>query len=662
MRLWKRNAVLLQPALLILGVQIAEAGTSQYSIQFKEHLKISNALKLTGGHSSSSVSFTCEATWQAAAGSAVHLRVSHSPALDGSRSFLSISLNYGVLRSLRLDEHNQSAVEVIVPLPPQMLKPENEITFSAEQFPVSGSSGEIWTAIEPSSFLSIQYEEARPVLDLRLLPSPLIDSHSYRPKRLSVLMPERPSSQTLEATALLIANYADDVRDEVTVHAVGSIDTTSGPLLIVGTMDEQPVRQLGTRLGIRNRAPLDADEGIISLTQRPGKTFSPTLLVTGNTPKAVLRGVRKLIGRRFEKARTFARVSQDEITDPIPPREWKGFLPPNDRFTLAGMGLKEMEFGSQNAFFLSLPLATTPDTRFLEYGHQMTLAFRFAPGVGTEHAILDVGLNGSSLGRFRAADFSTGSRMSVRLKIPFHLLRQRSVLNIGWQGLDSVPEADPAVWLLPDSEFDLPHDYESVLPNLELLQYALYPFGLRADFSDTVIVLPDHAGDDLVSTLFEFARLLGRLVPSNRFAFAVRYSSELEGDARANSHRIVFKIGGLPRGVMAALQETLSQSNTKKYELSVTSSSPAAFHLAIKTAFAEGTLKKLRGDTAYIYSDRVSSFKTTAVRRNYESSYSTHLQAWLRENWIALPVILTTVSCLLFVGLRLALAQYKSRR
>src|SRR6516225_1464767 len=268
MRLWKRNAVLLQPALLILGVQIAEAGTSQYSIQFKEHLKISNPLKLTGGHSSSSVSFTCEATWQAAAGSAVHLRVSHSPALDGSRSFLSISLNYGVLRSLRLDEHNQSAAEVIVPLPPEMLKPENEITFSAEQFPVSGSSGEIWTAIEPSSFLSIQYEEARPVLDLRLLPSPLIDSHSYRPKRLSVLMPERPSSQTLEATALLIANYADDVRDEVTVHAVGSIDTTSGPLLIVGTMDEQPVRQLETRLGIRNRAPLDADEGIISLTQR----------------------------------------------------------------------------------------------------------------------------------------------------------------------------------------------------------------------------------------------------------------------------------------------------------------------------------------------------------------------------------------------------------
>jgi hypothetical protein len=58
----------------------------------------------------------------------------------------------------------------------------------------------------------------------------------------------------------------------------------------------------------------------------------------------------------------------------------------------------------------------------------------------------------------------------------------------------------------------------------------------------------------------------------------------------------------------------------------------------------------------------VASFKTTSVRQSYEYSYSTHLQAWLRENWIALPLILTTISCLLFVGLRLALAQYKNRK
>ena len=61
------------------------------------------------------------------------------------------------------------------------------------------------------------------------------------------------------------------------------------------------------------------------------------------------------------------------------------------------------------------------------------------------------------------------------------------------------------MWLLKSSEFDLPHDYQSALPDLGVLQYGLFPFGLRSNFSDTLIVLPDHTGDDLIATLFEFA-------------------------------------------------------------------------------------------------------------------------------------------------------------
>jgi hypothetical protein len=136
----------------------------------------------------------------------------------------------------------------------------------------------------------------------------------------------------------------------------------------------------------------------------------------------------------------------------------------------------------------------------------------------------------------------------------------------------------------------------------------------------------------------------------------------LKKEALVDSNLIAFGIASLPKGVMATVQETSSPSNSQKYLFNVMSNSPTALHAAIKTVFSEGTLKQLRGDTAYIYSDRVASFKTTSVRQNYEYSYSTHLQAWLRENWIALPVILTTISCLLFVGLRLALAQYKNRK
>src|SRR5262245_24568933 len=115
MRLWTTNALLLA-LLLVISTQPAESSTSQYAIQFKEHLKISNDLKLTGAHSAAALRFNCEALWKPVAGSALHLFFRHSPDIDGNRSFLSVTLNYGVLRSLRLDEHNESAAEVIIPL------------------------------------------------------------------------------------------------------------------------------------------------------------------------------------------------------------------------------------------------------------------------------------------------------------------------------------------------------------------------------------------------------------------------------------------------------------------------------------------------------------------------------------------------------------------
>src|SRR5262249_45824127 len=155
------------------------------------------------------------------------------------------------------------------------------------------------------------------------------------------------------------------------------------------------------------------DDGIVSLSQRPGNTFSPTLLVTGGTSKAVLKGVRKLIEGRFQTSSAFARISQDAITTPLLPREWRGFVPPHNHFTLSDMGLKELKFDSQNNFSTSLPLLATPDTQFLEYGHQMTLAFRFNSDARFESAGVDIGLNGISLGRFQAAEISTGSRTSV---------------------------------------------------------------------------------------------------------------------------------------------------------------------------------------------------------------------------------------------------------
>jgi hypothetical protein len=388
------------------------------------------------------------------------------------------------------------------------------------------------------------------------------------------------------------------------------------------------------------------------------------LLATGNSTQAVSKAIRRLVDGHFEESGTFVRVFQDVPVIPQLRRQWRGFLPPDDDFTLAEMALRELKFDSQNDFSLSLPLRATPDVEFLEYGHQTTLRFRFDADAGVEHATLNVDWNGSSLGRFDSTDFSAGSTVSVHLKIPGHLLRQQNVLKLTWHGLSGAQGRDTAAWLLPSSEFDLPRDYKSDLPDLGLLRSGLFPFSSRSDLSDTIIVLPEDSGSETTDALFDFAGLLGRLVPADRFAFRVKRANEVDAGTRDSSNIIAFRIDEHPkdsraRKALATIQESVS--NADRYSLNITSSTPARLRAAIGSIFSEVVLNRLNGDTAYIYAEGPSTFKTTPLRQISEYSYSTHLQAWLRENWIALPLILTMVSCLLFVGVRLALVQYKNR-
>jgi hypothetical protein len=643
--------------MLILRIHPLAYAAGQYVIHFKEDLKISRDLKLSGVRTSSSLRFTTESTWKPDAGTTLHLFIDHSPDLDGNRSFLSVTLNYGVLRSVRLDRDNQSATEIVIPLPPEMLQLENEIVFSVEQFPRAGSPGAPWTAVKPSSFVAVQYEENRPALDLRRFPAPLVDSLSYRAQQLSVLVPVRPSSQTLEATAQLIATVAANLREPLTVRAVHSIEAASGPLLIVGTPDEQPVRKF-----LQER--FDASEGILALVEKPGRAFIPILLATGNTPEAVAKAAGSLMTGHPEASGRFARLAGDVHVPPLQRREWKGFVPPKNHFTLADIGLEELRFDSSNGFSVDVPLPATPDARFLDYGHQMSLAFRLHSDAGVARAKLDVDLNGTRLGRFKASEFSTGERMSVRLKIPGRLLGRQNNVKMSWRDLDETVESAPIITLLPTSQFDLPRDYRSALPDLSLLQFGLFPFSLRADLSDVLIVLPEDPSGEATAAVFEFAGILGRLVPANRFAFSVKRPAALDKEARIATHVIAFQVDELPKGAqarraVATLQESVSPWNADGYFLNITSASIASMRAAIKTAFSESVLKQLQGDTAYVSADGPVSFKRGSPRQFYEYSYFTHLQVWLRENWIALPIILTAASGLLFVGLRLMLVQRK---
>ena len=144
-----------------------------------------------------------------------------------------------------------------------------------------------------------------------------------------------------------------------------------------------------------------------------------------------------------------------------------------------------------------LRLDAPPDVRFLDYGHQMTLALKLAPGESPLPK-LTLHLNGTLIGQFVSQQVFRGLMASVTVEVPARLLGTRNALQLGWEG-DSGSTIGPAVTLLPDSEFYLPRVYRAELPDLGLLQYNLYPFSVQPELEDLAVVIPDPASDPLLS-------------------------------------------------------------------------------------------------------------------------------------------------------------------
>jgi hypothetical protein len=66
----------------------------------------------------------------------------------------------------------------------------------------------------------------------------------------------------------------------------------------------------------------------------------------------------------------------------------------------------------------------------------------------------------------------------------------------------------------------------------------------------------------------------------------------------------------------------------------------------------------LKGDTVYFEGGRNTYFTVQRSRPLREFTYWVWINAWLRSNWLALPLVLATFSGLLFNALRVTLRRF----
>lgn len=173
-------------------------------------------------------------------------------------------------------------------------------------------------------------------------------------------------------------------------------------------------------------------------------------------------------------------------------------------------------------------MRATPDSVFLDYGHEVMLKLTLSSEFYLPGSYVVVKLNGSELGSYSIADKLRGREGSVHIKIPAKLLVSDNVLSVLWQGPVQSVSQSTAGWISQDSEFYLPRNYAAELPAMGLLRQHLYPFSIKADFSDLLVVVPDRVNADTISALLAAAAGIGRVAPSEHVAFHVARSSELK--------------------------------------------------------------------------------------------------------------------------------------
>jgi len=214
---------------------------------------------------------------------------------------------------------------------------------------------------------------------------------------------------------------------------------------------------------------------------------------------------------------------------------------------------------------------------------------------------------------------------------------------------------------------------------LALLQSSFYPLSLQPDFSDTVVVVPEEGGEDGFATLCELAALLGRLGPGDHLSFKVGRAAELVGRP-PNLNLILLETArgavnpalplpdtkALPRREALArlplLEARLSPWSTERTVLRIRAGSPALLRAAVRSLSRPGLLERLGGDTAFLAAEGPLCFTLGAQRTFQEVSYLTRLEAWLRDNWLALPAILAIGSGLLYMALRLNFEERRAAR
>lgn len=555
-------------AFSVSAAPITQAGTGSAAVIRFDMIGEKDTL-LRGPFATKTARFGLPANWAFQSGASLKLIIT-STFVSGSGNSVPNGQFIGSTLSVTFNDNDIATLPLLagpdvtydIPIPPSALNTTlNDGRHELELFLDAGNdcndpNQHTSIVLSSSSHFTIPYTEQTPTLDLTTLPRPIFQRDSIFPVNSTIVVPDKPTAQELQAALTVASSFGRMSNGEMTVNLVPMNQMTpemrtDSQLIFVGKSST-----LGLLQGVALPSPLQSrsftapgmekDDGILQMAVSPWNTGRSLLVVGGNTDLGVVKAAQALSNQNIQTVGDHKLALIANVIAPTGSLNAETTLPQQTQ-TLADLGYGILSMNgvgrSEATVRFSLPpgYVAAEDTYLdLTFNHSGLLDFT--------RSGLTVFMNRNLIGSVLLSN-ETSSTVTQRIKIP--------AASLVTSGNELRFEADLApisqcsfmdfsnLWLsvLPESVLHIPlRPATAGTVELRDLSSYPYPFASEPTLSSTAFVV-SKADPSTWDAAAKVALQLGRQSSGALFNLAVAYDGEIPEEIRNGRDMIVI---GLP--------------------------------------------------------------------------------------------------------------------
>ncbi len=511
-------------------------------------------------------SFTKPKAWDIKSSSHVMVTFQHSPGLLPERSSLNVSVNNRIVKTIRLDASNIEPTTFKVPIPTDILKDYNTLTFDVNQHYTykceDPFSAELWTTLLPETKLALDYQLKKSTPNFTLYPYPFLDDLAYGALNVAYDVPTNASAATLRAAATVATSLGQAASwRSMDAHLASGGLNQNNNLVVVGTPTENAdvtslplqVQWSGSQFTLPNGQAVAPEDGVLQLLPHPSHADKTVLVVTGATPEAVLKAAQMVSRKPHHQLLTgnYVVVKQLPGQNPSQYRNWPGFIAATGETSLQQLGLETLTSRGFTAQPIIHKVKRMPDV--LVAGKdtiKLHLVYSYSSQLSSEQSKLEVKLNGNSLKSLPLSNRNGENMVETVVEIPAGELFTYNDLEFQYYLFPDKVDlckfvTDVHVWgtVHNTSYFEVPGQLKAALPDVGLINDGAFPFALHPDFRDVTLVLPNNPIDADVNLMLAIANRFGRVSDSQHGILLDVATADTLTDAQKKNHLVVVGSG-----------------------------------------------------------------------------------------------------------------------